>query len=636
MRSHHDLDYDWNRHPELKWGFNDLNADGIPDTLLTVWNGKTVVFVGDDGKLPWPQADEHRDWDQYFNTVFNVGQEPPSMWNDARGDWGNYTILVDRDECGRFDSAGDFYYKALDLNGDGYPEAEFYHLYPGRVERPWSNKLHVNLNGERDMSYLDWENFFYTDNEQRYLDDGKYVMNVHGSGFFLNSYCSEVQNSWENPIAWYDFDFDGRTNMVMRAADTHRVEKTEDDLCYRGDLSEFEISFELNGNTEPGKSHSLDMQLTFYQYEGIGPSYREYVDHITLTAGLPEAAFLSDRLLPTRQEPVRRYFPYMDGHKFAAEFEDWAGVWLIFDEDDDDNRWEEMFSRHEPAGEWERYSDRIGDRTEVDLDYGGRGQLYVGTFDGRIHLYHAEEAIWDIDYLALYKGAVDRKDTDEGPEPPPGLRYPRVRYADTSGNGFIDTIEYLTVEYGRESETEEVTRTVRLADYAEDGNSPDACDLIESRTDGTDVDGWRLGDWDGEPLTSQDFEATPNKVIYDRITELYRQTCEGMWDDAWRLYTTARRHGLNVSEDKDRNVRTAYAKKELAALGDIMVPEGYSRHLSGTTRREQYHNGFWLKEKVLEDIIEHSCLDEFLVRKYYYTGDIDALCRYIDGSMPQR
>jgi len=160
------MNYDWTKHPRLKWGYNDLHADGVPDALATVWNGKTIVFVGDDGKLPWAAEDEHHNWNAYLNQAFDVGQNPPSMWNPIRKGWGNYTILVDRDGCGRFDSPGDFYYKAIDWNREGAPEAEYYHLFPGQFPR--SNKFHVNLNGERDMSFLDWRTFYYGD-EQRYL-----------------------------------------------------------------------------------------------------------------------------------------------------------------------------------------------------------------------------------------------------------------------------------------------------------------------------------------------------------------------------------------------------------------------------------------------------------------------------------
>ena len=625
MQGQPDLKYDWDRHPRLRWGYNDLNRDGVADTLVTVWNGKTVAFVSDDGKLPWSAADEGRDWGDYFNRAFNVGQAPPAMWNGVRGNWGNYTILVDRDGCGRFDSPGDFYYKTLDINGDGAPEAEYYHLFPGSM--PWSNKLHVNLNGERDMSYLDWRNFYYAD-EQRYLPGGKYIMNVHGNGFFLNSYSPAVQTAWENPIAWYDFDFDGRTNMVMRAADTHTVTAANGDPRYRGDLGEFEIAFELNGNTGPDKFHSLDMQLTFLQYRGRGPGYRTYLDRVPLIRGLPEAAFLSERLLATRQEPLRRYFPYLDGFKRATDFDGWEGVWLLFDEDDDDNRWEEMFGKHEQ--DWAPFSDRVGDRIEVDADYGGRGKLYVGRFDGRIHLYHAETAFWDIDYLALYKGSTDRKQTGEGPEPPVGLRYPRVRYSDRNRNGFIDTIEYMTVEYGREAETEKIERTISLLGLAGEGDeAPDVCPLIDPRVEAP-LTGWRLEKWNGQPLGPQDFAGSPNKEVYDRMIALYANVAEQMWRGAWKLYQTAKRHRLNVSEDLDRELKLAWTKEELGELRALTVPAGYSRHLAGRTRREQYHNGFWLREKVFQDLLDHSGLDPLTLQRDYYAGRIDALCERLD------
>lgn len=624
------LNYDWAQHTRLKWGYNDLDGDRIPDTLVTVWNGKTIVFVSDDGKLPWRTEDERRDWNAYFNESFNVGQEPPSMWNPIRKNWGNYTILVDRDGCGRLDSPGDFYYKAIDWNRNGAPEAEYYHLFPGQM--PWSNKFHVNLSGEPDMSYLDWKNFYYAD-EQRYLPGGKYIMNVHGNGFFLNSYSKNPQRAWENPIAWYDFDFDGHTNMVMRCADVHTDAGKQTNLCegneiYRGDLSEFEMSFELNGNTSPTKYHSLDMQLTFYQYTGVGPSYIEYADRVPGMKGLPEAEFLSEKLLWTRQETVRRYWPYMDGFKLATEFPGWQGVWLLFDEDDDDCRWEEMFSKHEEG--WTGYSDRIGDRIEVDSDYGGKGMLYIGKFDGRIHLHHAETAFWDIDYLGLYKGSMDRKGTDEGPEPPAGLRYPRVRYSDRNGNGFIDTIEYMTVEYGREATTERIERTVSLIEFGEGAElAPDICELFDPRVTAP-LSGWRLDTWDGNPLRKSDFAGTPNRAAYDRMMALYTRVNEQMWRDAQKLYRTAKRHGLNTSENADRDLKLTYAKAELAALTELTVPPGYSRHLSGKTRRDRYNNGFWLKEKVFADILAHSGMDASTLKRLYYMGKMDELCKYID------
>jgi len=272
----------------------------------------------------------------------------------------------------------------------------------------------------------------------------------------------------------------------------------------------------------------------------------------------------------------------------------------------------------------------VGDRIEVDADYGGRGKLYVGRFDGRIHLYHAETAFWDIDYLALYKGSTDRKQTGEGPEPPVGLRYPRVRYSDRNRNGFIDTIEYMTVEYGREAETEKIERTISLLGLAGEGDeAPDVCPLIDPRVEAP-LTGWRLEKWNGQPLGPQDFAGSPNKEVYDRMIALYANVAEQMWRGAWKLYQTAKRHRLNVSEDLDRELKLAWTKEELGELRELTVPAGYSRHLAGRTRREQYHNGFWLREKVFQDLLDHSGLDPLTLQRDYYAGRIDALCERLD------
>ena len=178
-----------------------------------------------------------------------------------------------------------------------------------------------------------------------------------------------------------------------------------------------------------------------------------------------------------------------------------------FDEDEDDTRWEEMFSRYEP--EVFRLSDRIGDRHERDTHFKGQGQLYISKFDRRIHLWHADFAVWDVDPLAWYKGEEVYFSTvtnrpDDGPQPPVGLRYPRVRYKDTNGNGFIDRIEYLTVEYtgkfGNEGVTEKLDRVVSLLDYADETlPHPDVCLRTDPRVDAP-LSGWSLAKWDGRPL----------------------------------------------------------------------------------------------------------------------------------------
>ena len=639
------LKYDGTRHPVLRWGYNDLNRDARPDTLLTVWNDRTIAVVSDDGTLPWSPAEEGRNWHAYFTQAFNVGQEPPQTWNTMRSGWGGYTIFVDSDQSGRFDDPADWYYKVLDLNQDGDPDGEFYHAYPGAND---ASKTHINLSGEREMSLLNWKDFAYG-YENRSLDGGKYVMNVHGNGFFMNAYAPEVQTGIENPLAWYDFDFDGFNNMSTRYSSAN-VDRAEGRHISR--YEQIEIAFELNGNTNMQRWHSLDMQLTFVgdqrfrkvretEFTG-GLEYGHFVDRIPGIEGLRDAEFLSENKRRSRLEVVRRYMPYLDGYRVATDYRDWLSVWLQFDEDDDDTRWEEMFSRYEP----ENFvlSDRIGDRYERDSHFQGQGKLYIGKFDRRIHLWHADFAVWDVDPLVWYKGEEAYFSTvttrpDDGPQPPVGLRYPRVRYTDTDGNGFFDQIAYMTVEYtgqfGDEAVTEKVERVVSLLDYADETMPhPDVCELIDPRVD-VPLTGWSLAKWDRRPLEPADFAGTPVLAGFEKMSGAYAAVSEQMWQDATRLHRLAKERGLNRSEDLDRVAIPRPSTAARLQLKKLEIPPGYSRHLVAKTRRERYHHGYWLREKVFADLLQYSELDRATLEKYYYTGRIDELCAFVERQDPR-
>jgi hypothetical protein len=102
----------------------------------------------------------------------------------------------------------------------------------------------------------------------------------------------------------------------------------------------------------------------------------------------------------------------------------WATMYFVFDEDDDDHRWERVemyYPMHGFGGpkdidiystkRWRRnnyaeqamaaanerpglnghpQSDSLGDRGEFDEDNSGNGNLYVGVFDRKLHLAGAE------------------------------------------------------------------------------------------------------------------------------------------------------------------------------------------------------------------------------------------------------
>ena len=85
----------------------------------------------------------------------------------------------------------------------------------------------------------------------------------------------------------------------------------------------------------------------------------------------------------------------------------WKDCRFVFDEDDDCNRWERV-EFYDPRNLFKvgtnkggldnnQQADGAGDRGEWDQDCSGKGQLYIGAFDGRLHLYGAEWGAWRID-----------------------------------------------------------------------------------------------------------------------------------------------------------------------------------------------------------------------------------------------
>ena len=119
----------------------------------------------------------------------------------------------------------------------------------------------------------------------------------------------------------------------------------------------------------------------------------------------------------------------------------WATTYMVFDEDDDDHRWErvEMYYpmhgfggpedidiwsvkkwRDGPSGNYARLymadagekpglgghpqADSLGDRGEFDRDNSGGGKLYVGVFDRKLHLAGAEWGAWAVDKNGEFHG----------------------------------------------------------------------------------------------------------------------------------------------------------------------------------------------------------------------------------------
>jgi hypothetical protein len=169
--------------------------------------------------------------------------------------------------------------------------------------------------------------------------------------------------------------------------------------------------------------------------------------------GLPEAdTFFID---PRWRQMTELIYP---NHEAAWDLifkrGDWQQVYFVWDEDDDCLRWERV-ELYEPLNPFKigqdkggidnhRQSDASGDRGEWDLDNSGKGNLYIGRFDNKIHLLGAEWGCWRIDQPALSFQGMGGIYENYGPgrtqtEP---KTFATIKYTDTDNNGFLDKIEY--------------------------------------------------------------------------------------------------------------------------------------------------------------------------------------------------
>jgi len=294
---------------------------------------------------------------------------------------------------------------------------------------------------------------------------------------------------------------------------------------------------------------------------------------------------------------------YMPHEKSYDEFFNarWATMYFVFDEDDDDHRWERVemyYPMHGFGGpkdidlystkKWRRgnyaelamagpdekpglsghpQADSLGDRGEFDEDNSGGGKLYVGVFDRKLHLAGAEWGAWTVDKNAEYHGG------SKTPSPKPIA--PRVeelvKYMDTDNNGFLDTIEY---DYDGDRT---IDLRVSLLDYRRASNPhPDVVPLIDTHKEG----------WQG-------------------LNTLFGHIASQSFQEGLMVYRAAWRRGLTTPEiDKLASA---------SAIG------------------ERYDHGYWIKEKIFRLIrsrIRNTPLEKELTR-LYYTGQFEEYARRI-------
>ena len=558
----------------------DINHDSKPDILECWWNGKRVRWLDENGDM---------------------------LPTDTRGDQVGDVMQIDKNGDGIYDSATDINIKWADNDRDGRADLQAF-VTQGRA---WSNgtfdpaESHwmVFIDVEKDgvLGWLDWEKYDFGNDNWGYTGTTDWLPDYNGNAVFLKVHrppqsLPDPRLNWENPFAFYDFDGDGVSEMAIRWLDP--VPPLDKDVTrLSGVLSEAFATFDVDNDSTKGNETDYDMSLR--GAGGPGIPYRQFAHKYPALKGNPkfDACFQWNNW---RQIDELMYMPHEKGYDefFKAR---WATMYFVFDEDDDDHRWERVemyYPMHGFGGpkeidpystkKWRRsnyaelamvgpnekpgisghpQADSLGDRGEFDEDNSGGGKLYVGVFDRKLHLAGAEWGAWTVDKNAEYHGG------SKTPSPKPLA--PRVeevvKYTDTDQNGFLDTIEY---DYDGDRT---IDLRVSLLDYRSASNPhPDVVQLIDTHKEG----------WKG-------------------LNALFGQIASQSFQEGLMIYRAAWRRGLTTPEiDKLASA---------SAIG------------------ERYDHGYWLKEKIFRQIrarIRNTPLEKDLTR-LYYTGQFEEYTRRI-------
>jgi hypothetical protein len=559
----------------------DINHDGKPDILERWWNGKRVRWLDENGDM---------------------------LPTDTRGDQVGDVMQIDKNGDGLYDSETDINIKWADNDGDGRADLQAF-VTQGRE---WSNGKYdpgeshwmVFIDVEKDgvLGWLDWTKFDFGNDNWGYTDKTDWLPDYNGDAIFLKVHrppqsLPDPRLNWENPFAFYDFDGDGASEMAMRWLDPVPALDKDGHTNLSGVLSEAFATFDLDNDSTKGNETDYDMSLR--GAGGPGVPYRQFVHKYPALKGNPkfDDCFQWNNW---RRIDELMYMPHEKSYDafFTAR---WATMYLVFDEDDDDHRWERVemyYPMHGFGGpkdidlystkKWRRgnyaelamagpdekpgisghpQADSLGDRGEFDEDNSGGGKLYVGVFDRKLHLAGAEWGAWTVDKNGEFHGG------SKTPSPKPIAPHVEevVKYTDTDNNGFLDTIEY---DYDGDRT---IDLRVSLLDYRTASNPhPDVVPLIDT-----------------------------HKERWQGLNVLFGRIASQSFQEALLVYHAAWRRGLTTPE--------------------------MDKLASASTIGERYDHGYWLKEKLFREIrarVRGTQLEKDLTR-LYYTGQFGEYARRI-------
>ena len=422
----------------------DLDKDSDPDVLrATILDSIPIAWIDDDDDM---------------------------KKGAVEGDLDNDCLLIDKNRDGVFAGPLDLSIDWSDEDGDGRADVQLIVSNAGTKVRnffDWGADFMYILDVDKDqiMHYVDWNKIMM----QAWEHNGhaNFFKDYSGNSTFLKMHASsfrisDLRFNWENPFIFYDTDGDKLTEMAIRLVDTPNFRDQDStrngfdlinkelDVQFTKRIDYAAITWDLDNDNAQGNEFDFDMSLLF---RGKGFSYEDQGHKFKKLKGLSVA---NDLLYDKRwREFDTLFYPDRDtAYQMVFGQGDWQQCRLVFDEDDDCNRWErvefydplDLFIIGTEKGGLDnnKQADALGDRGDFDMDNSGRGRLYVGAFDGRIHLYGAEWGAWRIDQTAFayqgFGGQYDRWGRNRLQREPD--KFATVKYTDTDNNGFIDLLEY--------------------------------------------------------------------------------------------------------------------------------------------------------------------------------------------------
>lgn len=326
----------------------------------------------------------------------------------------NDCLTIDRNKDGRYAGYDDLiidWVSADGLKADAQVVVE-YGLEKDKM-KSWTGHYMwmIDTDGDNIFNYIDFNSFRL----RAWLHNGEadFFKDYHGRSAFMKMHSSpekinDTRLNWENPFLFYD-DKDGLTEMAIRLVDSPEgiagSENVKDVTRFSGTIDWVSIALDMDNDNSAGHEFDFDMTLSF---RGEGSDYMNQKHPFKNMRGLPEAdQYFLDSRWRQMNEPI--YPDHEAAWDLIFKKGKWKEIYFVWDEDDDCLRWERV-ELYEPKNPFfigqdkdgidnHRQSDALGDRGEWDLNNSGKGNLYIGKFDNKLHLYGAEWGCWRIDLM---------------------------------------------------------------------------------------------------------------------------------------------------------------------------------------------------------------------------------------------